>query len=155
MHQSYRFAIIYFVLFGVLLLVSGALLFLTKMGLSVEGVQSFYLGSAVHFAQPKTPYGLLETALPHLGAMGLFIFVLGHFMLFGTKQEKRQSILPVKLLFVAALVDIGSGFMIIEGWHLFVTLKIIAFLTLQLTAFYLLFLLFRSTLRSITKQRRR
>ena len=149
MHQSYRFAIAYFALFGALLLGSGALLFFQKLGMSYESVQNFYLGSKVAFTQVKSTFGLLETALPHLGAMGLFIFVTGHFMLFSSKKEKQKTILPIVFLFIAALFDIGSGFLIVQGWTFFVGVKIAAFLLLQSLGIYLLFVLFKTTLTSI------
>lgn len=151
MHQSYRFAIIYFTLFGILLLLSGALLFVNKLGLTVESVTTFYLGSTTSFSQAKSNFGLLETALPHLGGMGLFIFVSGHFLLFSPKKEKNRVVLPLIALFIAALLDIGSGFLIIHGWHFFVVVKILAFLLLQGLGLYILALIFLSALKSIKK----
>ena len=151
MHQSYRFAIAYFAIFGTLLLLSGAVLFVNKLGISHESVSTFYLGSVEQFSQPKSSYGLLETALPHLGAMGLFIFVLAHFMLFTPKKERQKTLLPAVVLFIAALLDIGSGFLIVQGWTFFVSVKIIAFLTLQIVGLYLLFTLFKHTLQGIAR----
>jgi len=152
-HQSYRFAIAYFTIFGALLLASGAALFVSKLGVTYESVASFYLGSKSAFSQPKSTYGLLETALPHLGAMGLFIFVTGHFILFTTKAQKQKAIKLVILLFLAALLDIGSGFLIVQGLTLFIWVKITAFFLLQLIGLYLLFIVLKSTLSSIQKYR--
>ena len=149
MHQSYRYAIAYFAIFGALLLISGAILFVSKLGLSYESVSLFYLGNKEQFCQPKSAYGLLETALPHLGAMGLFIFVTGHFLLFSSKAEKQKAILPIKLLFIAAFLDIASGFMIVEGVTFFITIKIVSFLLLQVIALYLLYLLFTQVMKGI------
>jgi len=151
MHQSYRFAIAYFAIFGTLLLLSGAVLFISKLGISYESVSMFYLGNVEQFSQPKSTYGLLETALPHIGAMGLFIFVTAHFMLFTSKKERQRTVLPAIILFSAALIDIGSGFLIVQGWTFFVGVKIIAFLTLQVVGLYLLFTLFKYTLQGIAK----
>ncbi len=151
MHQSYRFAITYFAIFGTLLLISGAMLFFSKLGISFESVQTFYLGNATGFSQAKSSFGLLETALPHLGAMGLFTFVLGHFFLFASKKQKQKTIKPVIIIFIAALLDIGSGFFIIQGWTIFVWVKIISFLLLQSIGLYLLFILFLTTVKSIQK----
>lgn len=151
MHQSYRFAIAYFALFGALLLISGAVLFFNKLGLSYESVELFYLGNQSYFIQPKSAYGLLETALPHLGAMGLFIFVTGHFLLFASKKQKHKAVKPVIFLFIAALLDIASGFLIVQGWTFFIWIKIVAFLLLQTIGLYLLFIVFKNTLESINK----
>jgi len=154
MHQSYRYAIAYFAIFGALLLISGAILFVSKLGLSYESVSLFYLGNKEQFCQPKSAYGLLETALPHLGAMGLFIFVTGHFLLFSSKAQKHKAILPIKLLFIAAFLDILSGFLIVEGFHFFIWIKIISFLLLQLLGLYLLFVLFNNVIKGIAFNKR-
>ncbi len=151
MHKSYRFAIAYFAIFGALLLISGAVLFASKLGFGYESVSIFYLGTQTGFSQPKSSYGLLETALPHLGAMGLFIFVLGHFLLFTDKRQKNRAIKPLLFLFIAALLDIASGFLIIQGWMFFIWIKIAAFLLLQILGLYLLYIVFDNTLKSIAK----
>jgi len=154
MHQSYRIAITYFTIFGALLLISGAVLFVSKLGISYESVQTFYLGNTSQFIQAKSTYGLLETALPHLGAMGLFVFVTGHFLLFASKKEKQNAIKPVIVLFTVALLDIMSGFLIVSGWTFFIWIKIISFMLLQLLGLYLLFIIFKNTLKSIQKYNR-
>ena len=154
MHQSYRIAIAYFTVFGALLLISGAILFISKLGISYESVQTFYLGNQAQFTQPKSTYGLLETALPHLGAMGLFIFVTGHFLLFTTKKQKQRAIKPVVILFIAALFDIGSGFLIVQGLTFFIWVKLLSFLLLQLIGLYLLWLLFSAVWQGIHTYKR-
>ncbi|WP_345974206.1 hypothetical protein [Sulfurimonas sp. HSL3-7] len=150
MHQSYRISIAYFTLFGALLLSSGMVLFFSKIGFSYEAVKSYYLGSEALFSSPKSSYGLLETALPHLGSMGLFIMVTGHFLLFSTKEKKRLAKKTVVLLFLAALLDIFSGFLIVGGWIFFVWVKLLAFGILQLLGLYLLWLLFSAVWQGIT-----
>ena len=154
MHQSYRIAITYFTIFGALLFISGAVLFVSKLGISYESVQTFYLGNTSQFIQAKSTYGLLETALPHLGAMGLFVFVTGHFLLFASKKEKQNAIKPVIVLFMVALLDIISGFLIVSGWSFFIWIKIISFMLLQIIGLYLLFIIFKNTLKSIQKYNR-
>ncbi len=149
MHQSYRFAIAYFILFGALLLASGMVLFFSKIGFSYEAVESYYLGNEALFTSPKSSYGLLEVALPHLGSMGLFIMVTGHFLLFSTKQKKHHAIKIVIALFIVALLDIFSGFLIVEGWTLFIWIKLLSFIFLQLLGLYLLWLLFISVWQGI------
>ncbi|MGB5964116.1 MAG: hypothetical protein WBG65_01115 [Sulfurimonadaceae bacterium] len=152
MHQSYRIAIAYFTLFGTLLLASGMVLFFSKIGFSYEAVQSYYLGNEALFTSPKSSYGLLEVALPHLGSMGLFIMVTGHFFLFTTKQKKQHVIKIVIGLFIVALLDIFSGFLIVEGWTLFIWVKLLAFGVLQLLGLYLLWLLFSAVWQGITEK---
>ena len=150
MQQSYRYAIAYFALFGALLLASGAVLFFSKIGFSYEAVQSYYLGSEALFSAPKSSYGLLETALPHLGSMGLFIMVTGHFLLFSDKRKKRLAAKLVIALFIAALLDIFSGFLIVQGLASFIWAKLAAFAVLQILGLYLLWLLFGAVWQGIT-----
>ncbi len=142
MQQSYRQAIAYFALFGVLLLASGMVLFFSKIGFSYEAVQSYYLGNEALYINPKSSYGLLEVAFPHLGAMGLFIMVTGHFLLFSDKRRKRQAKKVATALFVVAFLEIFSGFLIVEGLAFFIWIKLITFALLQLLGLYLLWLLF-------------
>jgi len=125
-------------------------LFLSKIGFSYEAVKSYYLGSETLFINPKSSYGLLETALPHLGSMGLFIMVTGHFLLFSDQRKKRLAKKTVVFLFIAALLDIFSGFLIVEGWTFFVWVKLLAFGLLQLLGLYLLWLLFSAVWQGIT-----
>jgi len=150
MHQSYRYAIAYFALFGALLLISGMVLFFSKIGYSYVAVESYYLGSEALFTHPKSSYGLLETALPHLGSIGLFIMVTGHFLLFSTKERKRRAVKLVTALFIVALLDIFSGFLIVEGWALFIWIKLASFALLQLMGLWLLWLLFSAVWQGIT-----
>lgn len=125
MYSAYRTAIGYFALFAFLLLGSGALLFVSKIGLSPEAVTHYYLGDA-HTAG-KSTYGLLETAVPHLGAMGLFIMVLGHFMLFAPQKAKHRAIKLTMLLLIAAALDIAAGPIISAGVTSWVWIKLLAF----------------------------
>jgi len=150
MHQSYRFAIAYFALFGMLLLISGMVLFFSKIGFSYGAVESYYLGSEALFTGPKSSYGLLETALPHLGSMGLFVMVTGHFLLFSDKRRKQLALRTVTALFISALLDIFSGFLIVEGWSFFIWVKLAAFALLQLLGLFLLWLLFSAVWQGIT-----
>ena len=143
MYRSYSLAIFYFALFAFLLLGSGALLFYSKIGFSLVNISSYYLGDTAAFTQAKSSYGLLEVALPHYGAMGLFIMVTTHFFLFGDKHRKRHFARIAIALFIAAFVDIGSGFMIVKGFEMFVGLKLLSFLALELLGLYLAFSLLR------------
>ena len=92
MKKSYRYAIAYFTLFGFLLLASGIWLFALKIGFSVDAITAYYLGSEAAYTQPKSVHGLFEVALPHLGSMGLFIMVTGHFLIF--TPSKERDLLP-------------------------------------------------------------
>jgi hypothetical protein len=130
MQRAYRFAIAYFALFGLLLLASAAALFASKIGFSVQGIELYYLGSDT--VPGKSPYGLLESAVPHLGAMGLFIMVGAHFMLFAPARAKRRTLYLALALFAAALLDIAGGYFIASGAASWVWVKFAAYTSLSL-----------------------
>jgi len=153
MKRAYRYSVLYFTLFGLLLLLSGLWLFALKIGFTPEDVTAYYLGSADTMQQAKSHYGLLETALPHFGAMGLFIMVTGHFFLFAPKHRQSYIRPIVILLFVAALLNILSPFGIIAHWSIFIWVKIIAFILLQLLGLYLLWVLLSEVLRTLYHHR--
>ena len=139
MHRAYRFAIGYFALFGMLLLVSGGWLFTAKIGLTPDAVALYYQGSDT--VAGKSAYGLLETAVPHLGAMGLFIMVAAHFMLFAPRHAKHRARLLALALFAAAAADILTGTLVASGQSFWVWIKLLAFGTLMLLGTYLLLLI--------------
>ena len=139
MHRAYRFAIGYFALFGLLLLGSGGWLFFAKIGMTPEAVSLYYLGSGA--VAGKSAYGLLETAVPHLGAMGLFVMVAAHFLLFAPAKAKRRAVKLVPALFAAAAFDIAAGTVIASGHTAWVWVKLLAFGMLMLLSTYLLLIL--------------
>lgn len=153
MKSAYRFSVAYFSLFGILLLLSGLWLFGSKIGLTPDTVSAYYLGSKEAFIQPKSTHGLLEIAVPHLGAMGLFIMVSVHFLIFAPKERRRFSLLLSITFFTAALLDIFVPFAIIAGFPSFVWIKIVALITLQLLGLYLLWIIFSESLRTLYHHR--
>ena len=136
MHRAYRFAIGYFALFGLLLLLSGGWLFAAKIGWTPGAVSLYYLGSET--VTGKSAYGLLESAVPHLGAMGLFIMVAAHFVLFAPPKAKRRAVKIVVALFTAAATDIAAGTVVASGCGVCAWLKLFAFGSLMLLATSLL-----------------
>jgi hypothetical protein len=152
MHRAYRFAIVYFVLFGLMLLLSAGALFLSKIGFSAEAVSLYYLGSDT--VAGKSPYGLLETAVPHLGAMGLYIMVTAHFLLFAPAGAKRRAVAPAVALFLAAALDIVSGAFVAAGYQTWIWIKLAAFAALMTLCLYLsLLILYYAFWHSLSPQR--
>ena len=152
MQRAYRFAIAYFALFGMLLMASGAALFVSKIGVSADAISLYYRGDE-HVAG-KSAYGLLESAVPHLGAMGLFIMVTVHFLLFASETAKRRAVRPAAVLFAAALLDIAAGPMIAAGFGSWVWIKAAAFFVLMaLGTLFTLTLLYYAFWRSLLPPR--
>ena len=154
MHRAYRFAIGYFALFGLLLLGSGGWLFYAKIGFTPEAVALYYGGSDT--VPGKSAYGLLETAVPHLGAMGLFIMVAAHFLLFAPKRAKRLAAKLVLALFAAAACDIAAGPAVAAGFPAWSWLKLMAFaLLMALATWLLLVILYYAFWHNLSPQRHR
>jgi hypothetical protein len=151
--NAYRYAIAYFTLFGGLLLISGFWLFALKIGFTPSQVAAYYLGDPSLFTAPKSFTGLMESALPHLGGMGLFVMVTAHFLHFAPKKKKRGAKKMAVALFVAALLDIFCPFAIINGFALFAWVKLAAFAALQLLGFALLWLVFSAAAQGIARER--
>lgn len=144
MTKEYKTAIIYFLLFSLLLLLSGILLFEDKIGFSVVAVLTYYLGDTESFITAKSLGGTLKVALPHIFAFGLFSMVLLHFLIFTKQRRSRQIKLLIYLIFVSSFLEIFSAFFIILGADVFAYIKLFTFFLFEGLLFYLLWLLFFS-----------
>ena len=146
MTQAYKYSILYFLLFSLLLVLSGVLLFDEKIGFSVQGVLDYYLGNEAHFTQKKSFEGIMKTVLPHIFAFGLFSMVLLHFLIF-TKEKKLPKLrLLVLLMFSVASFEIFTPLLIINGFEVFAYLKLISFFLFEGCILYTAWLLFMSIL---------
>ena len=105
-HRLYRIAIGYFALFSLMLLGSGAWMFFQKTGFALAKITAYY--------GTKSVEGVWELSYPHLGGIGLFIMVLGHFFMFTPLRHHVHK--GFILLFVTALLMIFTPFGLIAGW---------------------------------------
>ncbi|MEN8303446.1 MAG: hypothetical protein ABFQ64_05205 [Campylobacterota bacterium] len=144
MTKAYRYSIVYFLAFSLLLSVSGAMLFEHKIGFSVQEVSNYYLGNEERFINPKTNSAVLKTILPHIFAFGLFIMVLLHFLVFTKKRDSKSVKLLIYLTFISAALELASPFGIINGMEFFAYLKLLSFGVFELLILYSSWLLFRS-----------
>ena len=144
--KANNLAVLYFTIFAFLLLLSAVALFVQKIGWTPLDVLTYYRGDETRFIMSKSFDGVLELLLPHFLAMGLFIMVMAHFLIFGSKKLQKQLKHTIVWLFLAAFLDIISPFLIIEGIEIFALIKLGAFILLQLLSIYLLGLLFFSSL---------
>jgi len=124
-----------------LLLVSSILLFEEKIGFSFKGVLEYYIGSEEKFIVAKSSAGVLKIVLPHIFVFGLFMMVILHFLYF-TKEKKIQAI--TYAAFTLSFLEIFSPLMIINGFEIFVYLKLVSFFLFETLVVYVLFLLFSS-----------
>ncbi len=120
----YKIPIIYMLIYVILILISGVWLFF----LSQENI--------IISPADKSLHNLVEVATPHLFAIGIVIFVVAHFLLFSTKIKQKNALKLSIWLYIFALLNIGSYFLISIGWFVLGWIKI-----LSLFGFLLLFIL--------------
>ncbi|QOP45825.1 hypothetical protein [Sulfurimonas paralvinellae] len=146
LNKAYRYAIGYFLLFSLLLLVSGALIFSDKIGFSYESILHYYLGDEAAFIPAKSYAGLLKIILPHIFAFGLFVMVVLHFLIFTQKRNTKEMQIIIALSFFSAFLELFSPFGILAGLHFLIYVKLISFFLFEFTLLYVLFILFKSIL---------
>jgi hypothetical protein len=122
--------ILMFVVYVGVLWLTNALLYFSKMGLTVQSVTDYYLGSEERFLQPRSYQGMLEVSHFHFFAMGLLLLTLTHLMLF---VPMRPAVKPWFIIvpFGSALLDEGSGWLVRFVSPHFAYLKIAGFLALE------------------------
>lgn len=144
MTKAYKYSLIYFLAFSLLLLISGLLLFEHKIGFSVQEISSYYLGNEDKFINPQTNSGILKIVTPHLFAFGLFIMVLLHFLIFTKKRNSRTLKTVIYLTFISAVLELLSPFGIINSIEFFAYIKLLSFFIFELLVLFSSWLLFRS-----------
>ena len=129
-NQLLRLVLVWFLVYVVLLWVTNALLYFSKMSLDPASVVAYYRGNEATFTQPRSYQGLLEITHFHLFAMGILMLTMTHLLLFVPMTNGRKA-LVVSIAFLAALADEASGWLVRFVAPQFAYLKVAAFLTLQ------------------------
>jgi hypothetical protein len=124
-----RLIIVCFIIYGIALWATNALLYFNKMGLTYQSVVD-YLGSEARFLQPRSYQGLLEVTHFHVFAMGIFILTMAHLLLF-VPLRPRTKLWWICLSFFAGILDEGAGWLTRFVHPGFAYAKIGAFLLLQ------------------------
>jgi len=148
MTKAYKHAIVYFLLFSILLVISGIMLFEHKIGFSVQGVTEYYLGSEERFIAKKSSAGVLKIVLPHIFAFALLSMVLLHFLIFTKHRDTAHTKTLIYALFTSAALEIFSPFMILLGAGFFVFIKIASFVLFEALIIYISYLLFNSIVKN-------
>lgn len=116
-----------------IVMATGAVLFVRKMGLDPASVRTFYLGSEAGFAQPRSFAGLLEVALPHLLAVPLVLFVTLHLVAFAHGARRRPFALVSAITWGCAAAGLAAGIAIRFAWPALAPAKIVAFVGFEAT----------------------
>jgi hypothetical protein len=142
MHKAYKASILYFSIFTIMLLVSGIMIFESKIGFDVQRALGYYIGDKELFVAAKTNGGILKLALPHIFGFALLSMVVLHFLIF-TKFRKRIFVkVLLYTILVAQFFEIFTPFLIINISEIFIYLKILSFfiyISLIPMVLYLLF----------------
>ena len=144
MQKAYKYTVLYFLLFSLLLLLSSILLFGEKIGFLQEAILLYYLGDEEKFLIAKSMSGVLKIVLPHIFAFGLFCMVVLHFVVFTKSNRSKFMKFFIYGLFTFSLLEIFTPLLIINGFEIFTYLKLISFLLFEFLALLLLWVLFRS-----------
>jgi len=144
LQQAYKYTVLYFLLFSLLLLLSGILLFGEKIGFSQEAILLYYLGDEERFLIAKSMSGILKVVLPHIFAFGLFGMVVLHFVVFTQSNRSKYMKFFIYAFFTLSLLEIFTPLLIINGFETFAYFKLISFFLFEFLVLLLLWILFRS-----------
>lgn len=131
----------------VLLCISNALMYFHRMDLTPSSVITYYLGSEENFTPPRSYEGMLEVSHFHLFSMGMLAVTLTHLMLM-TEFSIRLKIWLSSLVYLSAIADELSGWLVRFVHPLFAYVKIATFLLLELSLTALLIIVIFSLLRA-------
>jgi len=142
--KAYKFSILYFLLFALILLLSSYMLFEKKIGFSIDSVLEYYLGNEKKFTVMYSWSGMLKVILPHIFAFGLFSMVVLHFLIFTNSKHFKRTKVLILILFISGAFELLSPFFIINGFEFFAAVKLVSFFLFELNLLYLFYLLFFS-----------
>ncbi len=144
MHRAYKISILYFSLFTLLLLVSGYMIFESKIGFDAQSALAYYIGSKELFIAAKTNAGILKLALPHIFGFALLSMIILHFLIFTKFRNRTFTKVLLYTIFISQFFEIFTPFLIINISEIFIYLKIISFFIFMSFIPIVLYLLFDS-----------
>ncbi len=125
--------------------VTTAVMYFSRMNLTPSSVVAYYRGSDALFTQPRTFGSMLEVTHGHLPVMALVALLLTHLFIF-SGHSSRTKMAGVITLFASAFLGESASWLVRFVHPLFAWLKIIAFITLEISMAYLIGALFRMLL---------
>jgi hypothetical protein len=134
-----------FLVYTLILWVSNAGLYFSKMGLTPGSVIDYYRGNADKFLQPRSTLGLLEVLHFHSFAMGILLLTLTHLLLF-VPISLRVKAWGIATAFTAGLGGELSGWAVRFVHPAFAFAKIGFFLLLEGVILWLMLLVARALL---------
>lgn len=116
---------------------TNAVLYLTRMGLEPSSVVRHYLGSEEEFVQPRTFGSMLEVTHAHLATMAVVVLLLTHLAIF-LPWSVRARVLLIVVPFAGLLLGEGAGWLVRFVHPGFAVLKVVAFLSFQISLLVLI-----------------
>jgi hypothetical protein len=143
-----RLILLLFLVYVFLFWLTNWVLWFQKMDWTLASIREYYRGDpTAEFGRPARPLGALaEVAHFHLFAMGILVMTLTHLLLFLPVSVRVKGSLVVAA-FASALLDEGGGWLVRFVHPGFALLKLIGFLSLQLSLLGLCVALFVGVLR--------
>ena len=134
-----------FLAYTLILWLTNAGLYFSKMGLTPGSVVDYYRGNEERFLQPRSVQGLIEVLHFHSFAMGLLLLTLTHLVLF-VPISTRAKTCGIATAFISGLAGELSGWGVRFLHPGFAYLKIGFFVTLEGVIFWLMLLVARALL---------
>ena len=131
--RPYRVVLLLFAGFIGVNAVTACVLFVRKLGVTPAALERFYLGDEASFTRARTLAGLLETAVPHLLAVPLVIFICAHLVGWLGVLRPRVFALLLRVTIACALVGLAAGFGVRWLWGGLAWVKVAAFVGLEVT----------------------
>mgnify|MGYP001588507276 CR=1 FL=1 len=108
------------------------LLYVEKIGFTYTSVVDFYLGSDEEFRNPISYRGLLEGTHFHLFDFAIVLLLVNHLTVFSGLNQ-RLKLLLIAVSFMSGFLDIASGWLIRFVSPEFAYLKVLGFITFQVS----------------------
>ncbi|TFH22288.1 MAG: hypothetical protein E4H03_08740 [Myxococcales bacterium] len=136
-----------FLVYTVILWVTNAGLYFSKMSLDPTSVVEYYRGNEERFLQPRSLAGLLEVLHFHSFAMGILLLTLTHLLLFVPLSMPTKA-WGIALAFGAGLTGELAGWGVRFIHPVFAYVKVASFLLLEATILSVVLLVGRALFRS-------
>jgi hypothetical protein len=140
-----RVIVLCFLAYTLILWVTNAGLYFSKMGLTASSVVDYYLGNEERYLQPRSLQGLLEVLHFHTFAMGMLLLTLTHLLLF-VPISTRIKAWGIATAFVSGIAGEFSGWGVRFVHPAFAYAKIASFLILEGVLLWLMVLVARALL---------
>jgi hypothetical protein len=134
-----------FLAYTLILWVTNAGLYFTKMSLTPSSVIEYYRGNEEKFLQPRSLQGLLETLHFHAFAMGILLLTLTHLVLF-VPISMRTKAIGIAIAFSSGILGELSGWGVRFLHPAFAYVKIACFLLLEGSILWLMLAVGRALL---------